>query len=302
MEWREIEIFLTLAEEQHFGRTAQRLQVSAATVTQTIQKLERRVGAPLFERNSRRVAFTPIGREFYDELLPGYRQIEQALASAVAAGRGITGTLRVGFSMPWCGELMARAATAFHARYPDCEVEITAIQLSDYLGPLRAGRVDLQLCARPVGAPDMTLGPVLFREPWSLMVPVAHPFAARTVVTEEDLGDAEIVGIGGDFPKSLREKWFPSATPSGRPISRGLSVLQWQEVIPLVSAGRGVSPAPARTAMYYATPGIAFVPLPERRVLEFGLMWPDSRESARVRAFVDIAIDTARVHARPFPS
>ncbi|MEU4537290.1 LysR family transcriptional regulator [Streptosporangium sp. NPDC023825] len=55
MELRDIEIFLTLAEELHFGRTAVRLCLSPARVTQAIQKQERQVGAPLFERTNRMV-------------------------------------------------------------------------------------------------------------------------------------------------------------------------------------------------------------------------------------------------------
>ncbi len=51
----DLEAFLTLAQELHFGRTAERLRVSSATVTQRIQALERRLGAPLFARTSRRV-------------------------------------------------------------------------------------------------------------------------------------------------------------------------------------------------------------------------------------------------------
>ncbi|MCA2221070.1 helix-turn-helix domain-containing protein [Nonomuraea aurantiaca] len=59
MELRDIEIFLTLCEELHFGRTAERLHVTPARVSQAIKKQERRVGAALFERDNRRVALTP---------------------------------------------------------------------------------------------------------------------------------------------------------------------------------------------------------------------------------------------------
>ncbi|MFD9637391.1 LysR family transcriptional regulator [Streptomyces violascens] len=61
MERRDLEIFLTLADELHFGRTAERLHVSQARVSQTVKQLERRIGASLFERTSRRVQLTTIG-------------------------------------------------------------------------------------------------------------------------------------------------------------------------------------------------------------------------------------------------
>ena len=64
----ELEAFLTLAEELHFGRTAVRLHVSTARISQTIRSLELRVGARLFERTSRRVSLLPVGQELLDEL------------------------------------------------------------------------------------------------------------------------------------------------------------------------------------------------------------------------------------------
>ncbi len=60
---QELESFLVLAEELHFGRTAERLRVSTAQVSQTIRKLERRIGVPLFTSTSRRVELTPVGRQ-----------------------------------------------------------------------------------------------------------------------------------------------------------------------------------------------------------------------------------------------
>ena len=79
MEQREIEIFLTLAEELHFGRTAERLHVSTTRVSQTIRKVERQIGVPLFERTSRRVVLTPIGRDLEEGLRPAFQQTRDVL-------------------------------------------------------------------------------------------------------------------------------------------------------------------------------------------------------------------------------
>lgn len=61
---REIEAFLVLAEELHFGRAGERLYVSQSRVSQLLRALERRVGAQLVERTSRRVRLTPLGARF----------------------------------------------------------------------------------------------------------------------------------------------------------------------------------------------------------------------------------------------
>src|SRR5215472_5601537 len=118
VEQRDIEIFLTLAEELHFGRTAERLHVSTARVSQSIAKWERRVGVPLFERTSRRVALTPVGRQLYEDVGPAYRQLLAGIERAVTAGRDIRGLLRVGSFSAAGGRLVVEVADAFRARYP----------------------------------------------------------------------------------------------------------------------------------------------------------------------------------------
>src|SRR5205814_9987193 len=95
MERQDIEVFLTLAEELHFARTAQRLRLAPASISQTIKKLERRFGAPLFTRTTRRVDLTPLGRQLRDDLSPAYAQIEAAIAAATTARRGDTAERRL---------------------------------------------------------------------------------------------------------------------------------------------------------------------------------------------------------------
>lgn len=70
MELRDIEIFLTLAEELHFGRSAERLHVSPARVSQAIKKQERAIGAQLFERTSHHVRMAPVGEVLLQRLKP----------------------------------------------------------------------------------------------------------------------------------------------------------------------------------------------------------------------------------------
>lgn len=79
MERHEIEVFLALAEELHFARTAQCLRISPGRVSQTIKALERRIGGALFERSSRHVALTPVGRQLCAHLAPAHRRIQQAV-------------------------------------------------------------------------------------------------------------------------------------------------------------------------------------------------------------------------------
>ncbi|MFH9618167.1 LysR family transcriptional regulator [Streptomyces pratensis] len=292
MELREIEIFLALAEELHFGRTADRLHVTPARVSQAIKKQERAIGAELFKRTSRHVQLTPIGAQLRDGLAAGYQQIQEALAAAATAGQGITGELRVGYSAAWCGNLVVAAADTFRARHPHCVVHIQDSQLNDPVGPLRDGSSDLQLIELPIDEPDIINGPVLFTEPRALAVPAGHPFAERETVSVEDLAEAPMVAITGQ-PQYFLDIHYPSRTPKGRLIPRGPSTSAWQEVLALVGAGKGVSPTSARAAHYYSRPDIVYVPFRDAQPVEYGLLWPVTGNTPKVRAFVETLLETA---------
>lgn len=110
-ERHELDAFLTLAEELPFGRTAERLHLSTTRVSRTIGELERRIGVPLFNRTSRRVELTAVGRQSAEEVRPSWARIDAAFERAVDTGRGITGTLSVAF-------VGAAAWAAAHRRDP----------------------------------------------------------------------------------------------------------------------------------------------------------------------------------------
>ncbi|MGA5132813.1 LysR family transcriptional regulator [Streptomyces olivoreticuli] len=270
MESREIEIFLTLAEELHFARTAERLLVSQARVSQTIKKLERRFGTALFERTSRRVALTPVGRRLRDDIGPAFVRIQEGIARATEAGRGVTGPLHVGFSGALQGDLVLSVQTALRAGSPECEVRLHEVPEADPYGPLRSGEADLAIVRFPVAEPDLTAGPVLISDAVMLAVPARHRLARRDAVGADDLTDENVLPAG-----SL------------------------QETLARVGAGHGVHPVPSQTAVYQTRPTIAFVPYPDAPPAEFGAVWRTAADNARIRAFVAAATALVRTEGGP---
>lgn len=298
MERREIETFLALAEELHFGRTAERLHVSVAMVSKSVKKLERAVGAPLFDRSSRRVALTPIGRRLYDDVQPAYRQLLDGFARAVAAGRGVEGVLRVGFLGTAVAQFVLQVAEEFRIRHPDCRVEITEARYADVAGLLAGDVVDVLLLASPVFDPELTAGPVLFSEPPVLAVSARHPFARRASVSLEDLARDKVLRPRA-VPDEMDALSVPAATPAGRPIERGDDFATIQEMFALVGAGRGVFPVPTHAILYDARPDVVYVPMPDGLPYEWRLMWRTAGETNRIRAFAAAAGDFVAVNGNP---
>lgn len=293
LERLELEAFLTLAEELHFGRTAERLHVTTSRISQTIRKLERRIGAPLFDRTSRTVVLTSLGKQLRDQLRPAYDQISASIA-AVSRGNSVKRAITVGFSAPWCGNLMVRAADLFRIRFPDTVVDFEEIQLIDPLGRMRSGAVDLQLTEFPIAEPDITTGAIMFTEPRALMVPATHPFATRESVSVEDLADATLITLADKLiPRYWMECYFPRRTPSGRPIAQGPATNFWPEVLVHVSQGIGVSTVSLRAEQFHARPGIVFVPFHDAPTIDYGLMWPSAGQHPLVRSFVETIAEAA---------
>lgn len=290
MELRDIEIFLTLAEEMHFGRTAERLHVSQARVSQAIAKQERRIGTTLFERNSRHVKLTPVGRRLREDLQQAYDLIREGLARAEAAGQGTGQTLRLGVFGHASHELRP-LLDAFRARYPGSGIQFSEVTGGDPFAALRVGDADAHVLWLPIAEPDLTVGPTVLTSGRVLAVASDHPLAHRGSASLEDLADNHVVDLGPDAPEYWVASMVPIRTPLGRRIPRGPIAHTFHEILTLVAAGYCVHPLGELAARYNSPPGIVFVPIHDAPTLQFALIWPSSADSPTIRALARTAAD-----------
>jgi DNA-binding transcriptional LysR family regulator len=216
---------------------------------------------------------------------------------AVAAGRGVTGTLRVAFVGAAGGQLLAGVAELFRRRRPDCDLRLREAQMVDLMPWLRDDEIDLALGTFPIDEPGIATGPVLVSEARMLAVPAGHPFARRASVSLEDLARTPLLQLPGTLPESLREDRTPRTTPSGRPIEPGPSAATFNEMLTLIGAGHGVFPVGAQARRYYTRPDVAYVPFDDAPPLRWGLLWRADNATARVHAFTQAAQDL--VNGRP---
>jgi len=172
------EAFLAVAEELHFGRAAERLRVSQPRVSRLIAMLERQVGAKLFDRTSRRVALTPLGEQFRDELGAAYAQLQAALDHARRAAREAAGQLRIGFTNTTEGPALSRLVAVFEARHPGCQVTLQEVPVTEAYAALRADEIDVLIHWLVIDEPDLPPArPSTAKTGWSL-----SPSATRSPV------------------------------------------------------------------------------------------------------------------------
>ncbi|MGO9976709.1 MAG: LysR substrate-binding domain-containing protein [Solirubrobacteraceae bacterium] len=295
VELREIRVFLMLAEELHFGRTAEQLGITHSRVSQTIQTLEARVGAMLFDRTSRRVQLTPIGEQFQRTLTPAYQQLRQAYEDIHELATGVTGTLRLGvYAQIAGGPHLMEIIKTFEARHPNCHVQLTDPGLNAQFDRLRRGQLDLIVMRLPLNQPDLQIGPILATEPRVLLVARDHPLAARSSVSVEDLADYTTTDIIG-APREIIDTFSPPRTPSGRPIRRaGLNSLP--EATGRVATGELVHPTVPSSLTFYPHPEVVAVAIEDLPPTNTALVWARQHASLKVQAFAHIAADILQTY------
>ncbi|MEV0116988.1 LysR family transcriptional regulator [Streptomyces sp. NPDC050844] len=286
VELRDIEILVVLAEDLHFGRTARQLHITPSKVSKCVKAQERRIGAALFERTSRKAELTPIGRQLIND--PGgaaHRQIQESLRRAEQAARGTHGVLRVGMIAANVDDLQPYF-DAFATVRPGVEVQIRTIGFSDPYAGLRAGDLDLGMVWLPVRERDLTVGPVIHVEPVVLAVSSNHPPAHQRSASLEDLADQ--ITIGGAAPAYWRAAMVPTHTPAGRPVPVGPTARDFLEMLPILSTGEAVSPVHLQATRYFARPDVAYVPLRDAPPARWALIWRTSAETDAILAFAKI--------------
>jgi DNA-binding transcriptional LysR family regulator len=289
VELREIRVFLALCEELHFGRTAQRLQLSQTRVSQTVQELERKLGTRLFERTSRRVVLTERGSRLRDELGTAYDELAAVLRRAYAANGAIAGTLRVGVYSTAGGPHLIDIVRTFEERHPRCRVEIREVPWDDALGPLQRGEVDLLAMRLPIDRPDLVVGPLLSSQLRVLAVARDHPLATRRSVTLEDVADHRVARLD-TLPREMVAALIPAHAPSGRPIRRLRQPTRSQaDLTALIALGRIVHPTGTTFAERYGHPDIVYVPLEGMPPCDSALLWRRGTVAASAAAFARIA-------------
>jgi DNA-binding transcriptional LysR family regulator len=242
MELRQLEYFVTVAEERHFTRAAQRLHVAQSGISASIRSLERELGAELFIRSTRNVELTDAGRALLTEAR--HTLVDVAAArEAVAAVRGLVkGRLVIGTLQCLCAVDVPDLLARFHQAHPGVEIRLRQGGTPELIGLVRAGDMDVAIVSEPPTEPSgITLTP-LASEPMVLACGPAHPFATRDRIRLDELKDETFVDFhAGWITRDLTDLSLAAARIERRV---ALEVNDVHSLLDLVGAGLGVALVP----------------------------------------------------------
>lgn len=288
MELRHLRHFVALAEEEHFGRAAERVYVVQQALSNSIRNLEDEVGVPLVTRTTRRVQLTPAGEEF----LIGARQTlalaAQSVERARRAAQGEVGRLTVGFVSGLAFGGLPEVVRRFREAFPAVSVDLRELTAQEQEAALRGGQIDVGLLLLPVRDPALASLP-LWRQPLVAALPAEHPLAAREELEIGDLRAEPFVF----FPRHLRAAYFDQVMRWCAGAGFTPNVVQEAIEIPtllsLVAAGVGVF-LPIEFFSRLALPGVVYRPVRGAPVVEIVAVWPRAGQAQpTVQAFLDVA-------------
>jgi DNA-binding transcriptional LysR family regulator len=268
----QVRAFVVVAEELHFGRAAERLQMTQPPLSRQIQKLERAVGVRLFERDNRKVELTTAGETFLREARRMLALATGALEQAQRISAGSAGTVRIGFTATSAFGVLTSLLDLVSTAYPDIHLELFEMVTREQIVKLIDRELDLGL-ARPPFDRTLFASRLLHREELLLAVPSGHRLAdpERPVSSEQLLHEPSIMYSASQarYFYDLVVRLLP--VPSENVVH---TVSQVLTMLWLVAGGRGIAFVPASSARL-GIPGVTFRSiegLPAQPV-ELHLLW-----------------------------
>ncbi len=187
MELRQLEAFVVVATELHFGRAAETLSIGQPTLSDLIRRLERELGAPLFTRTTRKVTLTGAGEELLGRAKVILDEVAAAAAAVQRTARGVAGTVRVAITPPVAPVLAPHLRAAAGEYLPDVALAVERMWLPDLTRALAEGTTDVVItCARLPDAPGVA-NTVFCSEPLMVGLRPTHELAADVEVALDAL-------------------------------------------------------------------------------------------------------------------
>jgi LysR family hydrogen peroxide-inducible transcriptional activator len=280
MEMHQLRYVVAVARARNFSRAAEQCHVSQPSLSQQIQKLERELGEPLFDRTRREARLTPYGELFLGRASRILLEVEAAQREAGESRGLLRGTVSVGVLPTIAPYLLPAAIAAFNREFPGVEIVVQEDTTAVLVKAALAGEIDFALTSEPLNEERLEIQR-LFSEELLLALPFKHRLARKRSIRATDLKGERLIVLKeghclGDQVLGFCER---------RDVHPHISFrsAQLETILCLVSAGLGFSLVPKMAACN--TAGVAYrsfvAPKPARNVVA---AWSRQRPPGRAAA------------------
>lgn len=186
MNLKDLKYLVALADTGHFGKAAARTFVSQPTLSAQLKKLEEYLGVKLVERQPKNVQLTDVGRQVVVRARRMLEDGDEIVALARNNTDPLAGKLRVGL-IPTIGPyLLPRVMPKLRKALPQLHLMLYEYQTESLLKRLRDGEIDTGIMALP-GPSDGMDFQELYREAFTVALPIGHPLAEKSAIKVQDL-------------------------------------------------------------------------------------------------------------------
>lgn len=250
MDVRQMNCFLVLAEELHFGRAAERLHMSQPPLSRTIGQMERELGVRLFDRTKRAVMLTPAGLALLSDARQIVLQMQTVQKRLRIFGKGETGTVRIGYVGAVMHAGLPGKLAQFASAHPNIQLQFEELSNESLVHGLHHGTLDAAFVRTWLRVEDLTEH-LLAEETFVAVLPGNHRLAKKRKISAADLKDESFITFTRECGPTLFDAFLVICSRAGFAPHITHHASQLNSVLRLVESGFGVSLLPAHTQKGY---------------------------------------------------
>ena len=294
IELRHLRYFVAVAQELHFGRAAEHLNITQPVLSDQIRRLETLLGVQLLHRTKRVVRLTEPGRIFLADAIQLLEQAEAAVSTVQQAANGTLGKLSIGYTGPALYTVLPEIVRTFRDRHPNIELMLHEMCTPEQEAALLADKIHVGFLHPPINGP-VQLQEVL-HEPMVIALPENHPLANQSSVSLKALAHESFILFPRTVGPYLYSKILALCAEAGFSPKVVQEVTPQPTMIGLVAAGIGIAFVAASLQNIHR-PGVVYRELQENAPsLRLAIAWKgegnfSGRESPVLQNFLQIVND-----------
>jgi DNA-binding transcriptional LysR family regulator len=287
MELRQLRYFVMVAEELHFGRAADRLQITQPALSKQIVGLEKELGVRLLMRTKRIVQLTPAGQVFLDQAHQLLLQVEAVIQLTQRTARGEVGQLAIGLTETATHTVLPKLVREFRREYPGVEIIMLELSTEAQVSALNQGEIDLAFLHPPIDERGLQLHSIL-EESFVAVLPQQHPLLQYEKIPLEAFASEPLIIHPRKEGPTLYDAFIQVCQGAGFQPNIVKESISLQTRVCLVAAGAGITFVSDRLQFLVGT-DVVCRPLANCPVsLKFAAAWRQTSDSPTLRAFLSI--------------
>lgn len=293
MNFKQLSYFIAVAEELHFGRAAERLDMAQPPLSRQIKQLEENLGAVLFNRGRSSISLTQAGERLLQRGKSIIAQLEDTRLELRRLGQGAEGRLRIGFVGSATFGILPNIIRSYRANYPDVNLSLIPMNNADLHRALVSRELDV-VFARPTLKDPEFLSKHLAEEKLILALPDVVDTGGRTVARLERLMTHNLILYPERPRPSFADMVLNALKDAGFEAPLRLWCMDLQTALSLVAVGEGVCIVP-QSVSSAPRKGMKFLRIePEIARTELSVNYRLDDQGVHVKNFVNVAQKVAR--------